>query len=303
MQLSSLTFLQINTFYVSFTLGYALAFIGEIILTTVVRISVFKIWEPAIFSLTPEVPSIILPWVLREKQYKPKRITLFAADFAASCVASPIIEEYLKLKMVQLTCELPRYVEKSLAALCRHINDKLCTNHHTRPHHPIRNFKRIKNVKKRRAHFVTQPVRREEDDPQVVNINCYVTQMLAASLGLKLFDVSRRILMYTKETDQYKHLYAILRGMFPIHELCGTITALLLARRDVLGVNLPEWQIIGPAVLIHALANFRGMKVSYKYLVDYLFLRNKVLPSLLFIRCYNSQYSNGTHRHPGQKCK
>ena len=34
--------------------------------------------------------------------------------------------------------------------------------------------------------------------PQVTNINCYVTQMLAASLGLKLCDVTRRILMYTK---------------------------------------------------------------------------------------------------------
>ena len=99
---------QIGTFHVSFTLGYALAFLSEIIVTTAVRLGVFKIWEPAIFSLTPEVPSLILPWVLREKQYKPKRITLFAADFAASCVASPIIEEYLKLKIVQWTCKLPR---------------------------------------------------------------------------------------------------------------------------------------------------------------------------------------------------
>jgi hypothetical protein len=44
--------------------------------------------------------------------------------------------------------------------------------------------------------------------------------------------------------------------------LCGTMTALLLARRDVLGVNLPLWKIIGPAVFLHGMANFRGMKVS-----------------------------------------
>jgi len=68
--------------------------------------------------------------------------------------------------------------------------------------------------------------------------------------------------MYTKETDDYKHIYAIIRGTFPIHELCGTMTILLLARRDVLGVNLPMWKILGPAVFIHAMANFRGMKVS-----------------------------------------
>lgn len=135
---------------------------------------------------------------------------------------------------------------------------------------------------------------RSIDAPQVTNINCYVTQvgriccshflaclscainklfnswqMLAASLGLKLFDVTRRILMYTKDSDLYKRTYAICRGTFPIHELCGTMTALLLARRDVLGVNLPQWQILGPAVFIHGMANFRGMKVSCSALSDF----------------------------------
>lgn len=85
--------------------------------------------------------------------------------------------------------------------------------------------------------------------------------MLSASLGLKLIDTTRRILMYTKETDDNKLAYAICRGMFPIHELCGTMTALLLARKDVLGVNLPLWKILGPAVFLHGMANFRGMKV------------------------------------------
>ena len=101
--------------------------------------------------------------------------------------------------------------------------------------------------------------------------------MLAASLGLKLFDITRRILMYTKETDDYKHIYAIIRGTFPIHELCGTMTILLLARRDVLGVNLPMWKILGPAVFIHAMANFRGMKVS-AYLVSSYHIETLLLP-------------------------
>ncbi|KAL7429931.1 hypothetical protein ACHAXH_002289 [Discostella pseudostelligera] len=228
----------IGTFHVSFTLGYALAFVSEIFVTTAVRLGVFMVWEPQIFSLTPKVPSIILPWVLREKHYKPKRITLFAADFGASCIASPIIEEYLKLRLVQWTCKLPS------------------------------NFKLIKKVHKssrrRRKQYSLQPVR-SVDAPQVTNINCYVTQMLAASLGLKLFDATRRILMYTKKTDKNKLTYAICRGTFPIHELCGTMTALLLARRDVLGVNLPLWKIIGPAVFLHGMANFRGMKPIFKW--------------------------------------
>lgn len=227
----------IGTFYVSLTLGYTLAFVFEVIVTTIVRLGVFKIWEPDIFSLTYDVPTPILPWVLREKAYKPKRITLFAADFAASCVASPIIEEYLKLKICQLTSDLPR------------------------------NFKPLKTHKSRRKQSkknIVQAVR-SINAPQVTNINCYVVQMLAASLGLKLSDITRRILMYTKRADEHKHFFAVARGVYPLHELCGTMTALLLARRDVLGVNLPIWKIVGPAIIIHGLANFRGMKPIFKW--------------------------------------
>ena len=129
----------------------------------------------------------------------------------------------------------------------------------------LRNFKLIKKIhksrRKRKKQYSLQPVR-SDDALQVTNINCYVTQMLAASLGLKLFDATRRILMYTKESDENKLTYAICRGTFPIHELCGTMTALLLARRDVLGIKLPIWKILGPAVFLHGMANFRGMKVS-----------------------------------------
>mmetsp|Transcript_787 Transcript_787/g.1715 ORF Transcript_787/g.1715 Transcript_787/m.1715 type:complete len:833 (-) Transcript_787:174-2672(-) len=228
----------IGTFYVSFTVGYALAFILEIVVTTFLRLGVFMIWEPSIFSLTPRVPSIILPWVLREKQYRPKRITLFAADFATSCVACPIIEEYLKLKTVQWTCKLPRNFKPS---------------------------KKISKGKKRNRKNALQPVVRRPDKPEVININCYVSQMMASSLGLKLFDTFRRVLMYTKRGDDYKQFYAVCRGLFPIHELCGTMTALMLARRDILGIKMPLWKILGPAVFIHGMANFRGMKPIFKW--------------------------------------
>jgi len=100
----------VNTFFTSFAVGYALAFVVEIIVTTLVRLAVFCWFEPNIFSLAPKVPVPIVPWVLREKRYRPKRITLFAADFGTSCIAAPIIEEYIKLKMLQWTVTLPRYV-------------------------------------------------------------------------------------------------------------------------------------------------------------------------------------------------
>lgn len=59
-----------------------------------------------------------------------------------------------------------------------------------------RNFKPSKKIhkgKKRRKKDILQPIVRDYDE--VTNINCYVTQMMAASLGLKLFDTTRRILM------------------------------------------------------------------------------------------------------------
>lgn len=101
----------INTFFFSFTLGYVLTFVVEILGTTLLRLLVFRWLEPDVFNLAPKVPILILPWVLRENLYRPKRITLFAADFVTSCVASPIIEEYAKLLILQSTTSLPRCVK------------------------------------------------------------------------------------------------------------------------------------------------------------------------------------------------
>ena len=232
---------QITAFYTSFTVGYALAFILEILLTTGVRLGVFAIWEPNIFKLSPKVPTLVLPWVLRENKYRPKRITLFAADFLSSCVASPIIEEYVKLKILQLSVPLPR-------------NFQWCTK-----------TLATGNRKKRRKRRVAEVAPRNPNEGEVTNINSYITHMLAVSLGMKLCDSSRRILMYTKAGHSNKSFYAFLRGLFPIQELCGTMTALALAKRDVLGVNMAQWQMLFPAVFIHGMANLRGMKPLFKW--------------------------------------
>jgi hypothetical protein len=75
--------------------------------------------------------------------------------------------------------------------------------------------------------------------------------------------------MYTKTDNVDKEFYAFCRGIFPIQELCGTMTALALAQRDVLGFNMPLWKMLLPAVVIHGMANFRGMKVSIPYLITW----------------------------------
>jgi len=210
--------------------------------TTVIRLGVFLIWEPSIFSLSPTVPLIVLPWTLREQQYRPKRITLFAADFITTCVASPIIEEYMKLKVVQLSTKLPRnFRSRKVAA---NTNGK-------------------KKKKKRRK--ILEPVHRAPGEAEVTTINSYISHMLAASLGMKFCDTTRRVLMYTKHGDEHKSFYAFFRGFYPIHELCGSMTALELAKRDVLGMNLPLWRMLFPAVVFHGMANLKGMKPIFKW--------------------------------------
>jgi hypothetical protein len=128
-----------------------------------------------------------------------------------------------------------------------------------------RNFKWTKKASsknKKKKRLKAEAIPRYPGDPEVTNLNPYVTQMLAVSIGIKFADSARRILMYTKATDENKGFYALCRGIFPIQELCGTMTALALAKRDVLGWNMPLWKMLAPAVVIHGMANFRGMKVS-----------------------------------------
>jgi len=98
----------VNTFFISYTLGYGAIFIVEIVVTTLVRLATFCWLDRGIFALAPNTPVPVLPWLLRENRYRPKRITLFAADLLTSCVACPIIEEYAKLRLLEWTVNLPR---------------------------------------------------------------------------------------------------------------------------------------------------------------------------------------------------
>lgn len=227
-----------TSFYSSFTVGYALSFGLQLLCTTLIRLGVFLFWEPNIFELSPKVPLPVLPWVVREIKYRPKRITLFVADFLTSCVASPIIEEYVKLLMLHWSVNLPRNFQWYLKTT----------------------IKKKKKKTRRVAEAARQP-----NEMSVTNINSYVTHMLAVSLGIKLCDAIRRILMYTKASQRDKSFYSFVRGLFPIHELCGAMTALELAKRNVLGVDMPLWKILCNAVLFHGMANFRGMKPIFKW--------------------------------------
>jgi hypothetical protein len=119
---------------------------------------------------------------------------------------------------------------------------------------------------------VAEPIEADNDergagslDGTVTNINPYIAGMLAVSLGIKWADAIRRVCMYTKIQDEQKSVYAFLRGIFPVQELCGIMTALGLARRDVLGQKMPLWKLLLPATIVHSMANLRGMKPIFKW--------------------------------------
>lgn len=222
----------VSAFFNSFTWGYCLLFALQVVATTLARLAIFFRWERPVFELTPKIPVLIIPWVLRENGYKPKRITLIVQDFFTSCLLSPIIEEYLKVVLLQMT-KLPKNFQWKRTS----------------------RSKKKKNGNSHIGELIQNP------KGEVTNVNAYISNMLAVTLGIKLADSIRRVCMYTKPQNAAKTFYAVFRGVFPVRELCGTITALGLARRDVLGQHVPLWKILFPATVIHGMANFRGMKV------------------------------------------
>ena len=97
----------VSCFTNAFTIGYVLVLGLEILATTLVRLGVFVYWERGLIWSDTE-PLLTLPWRIRALGYKPKRITLFAADILSSCVAAPLLEEWFKLLLLKWSLALPK---------------------------------------------------------------------------------------------------------------------------------------------------------------------------------------------------
>lgn len=97
------------------------------------------------------------------------------------------------------------------------------------------------------------------------SVHTYLGYMVAASMGLKLADNLRRVCLYTGQSDHQKTFFAFARGVFPLHEICGALTAMQLAKREILGRPIPYWRIVMPAAILHAMGNFRGKKPLFKW--------------------------------------
>jgi hypothetical protein len=77
-------------------------------------------------------------------------------------------------------------------------------------------------------------------------------------------DNARRVGLYSRPEHHQKVFFAFARGVFPVHEICGALTAMQLAKRNVLGKPVPLWRLLLPAVALHAMGNFRGKKPLFK---------------------------------------
>mmetsp|Transcript_2853 Transcript_2853/g.3986 ORF Transcript_2853/g.3986 Transcript_2853/m.3986 type:complete len:458 (+) Transcript_2853:82-1455(+) len=212
----------ISVFFSSFTWGYLLVCGMEIALTTIYRLVVLKYMEPDAFALCPDVPSIYLPWVLKENGYNVKPLTSFVSDFFVFCLFAPIVEEVIKVFIARTSKKIPK----------------------------------IKRNSKRNVEIVPS------------HVHSYVELIIAAAVGLKVADNGRRILMYNKSFHSQKFLFALLRGFYPLHEICAAISAMKLARKEVLGHKIGTFGIFVPAFLLHALSNFRGGKPMFKWKSD-----------------------------------
>mmetsp|Transcript_22992 Transcript_22992/g.47041 ORF Transcript_22992/g.47041 Transcript_22992/m.47041 type:complete len:225 (-) Transcript_22992:223-897(-) len=107
----------------------------------------------------------------------------------------------------------------------------------------------------------------------------------------------RRVCLYISAQCHQKTFFAFARGVFPVHEICAALTAMALAKRDVLSKPTPmqyqqtapaaastsasnsplaglvdgnravlSWlRLLLPAACLHGMGNFRGKKPLFKW--------------------------------------
>jgi hypothetical protein len=139
---------------------------------------IFRILEPNAFKFCPDIPAIFLPWKLSEKHYFPGHLTLVLFTVLDSCLVSPVVEEALKL--IALKAMMGRRAGKET--------------------------KSISSADLGSADFAPRPEH---------TLKSYAVVMTAVSLGLKVADSVRRILLYTHANQKHKMFFALARSVFP----------------------------------------------------------------------------------------
>lgn len=259
----------IDTLTTSIIVGYPVLCIIEAILATLIRLIIIKICEPDAFKLCPRVPALLLPWRLTSEGYFPSRVTLVLFSACNNCIMAPIIEELFKAHIL-------------IQALKKNTNTKDRLNNDIRksenlqssiaPLPPISNPDAHSQSENKndviiadRSNLAPLAQQRylEIVSKKWVTIRTYVIFMLAASLGLKIVDNTRRILLYSHPYQRHKSFFAVARSFFPVQELCGAMTALALGRRDLIGHKVSIFEAVRPAIFLHVMASLRGVKPMF----------------------------------------
>lgn len=257
----------IDTFTTSIIIGYPILCIIEAILATVIRLIIIRIFEPDAFKLCPRVPALLLPWRLTVEGYFPSRVTLVLFSICNNCIMAPIVEELFKARI--LIQALRKNAKTSTPK-----NDLQKVNTITPPALVDANGQAVSGVSKsdtnsesnRPSSLSIQPHQQRYLDfinRKWVTIRTYVIFMLAASLGLKVMDNTRRILLYAYPHQRHKSFFAVARSFFPVQELCGAMTALALGKRDLIGHKISLFEAIRPAIFLHVMASLRGVKPMF----------------------------------------
>ena len=290
----------VDSFVKSFFQLYPTVCTIELILVTVSRIAILNVFEPNVFNLFPNTPSIILPWTLHQHGYITRRITMYMFSFINGCCIGPIIEEFFKIRMLRHVMKNLGHDKKrdmshksKLGEKLKNAKNSLHSAPPTSSAFQFTSFGRSKTASKTKTNGNNQSTPKttksheatdasdasfkmfnEGLNAQPITVRSHIIHMAAISLGLKVADNCRRILLYNAPTDRYKTFFAISRSVFPVQELCGILTALARAEENLLfeeNVHQKEnyknkrslWKVLGPAVLLHIMANFRGMKPLY----------------------------------------
>lgn len=284
----------IRTFFTAATAGYLGSFLTEIVAATGLKLLAFYRLEPHMHAACPEIPSIHLPWVWKTDcvSYRPRLLTLLIADLAINCLASPIIEEAAKLLCYQwggwVRATTPLQAQEREEQRRQREQDQTqepagpseganpdsslspeAVGAWARQSPPDRPRRRpLRRLLAGILSLLLTPLSagpggRRYRRPE--SVHSTLVYMTAAALGLKAADNARRILVYTRPQDTSKPFFALARGFFPVHELCGAFTALNLVRRDILGERMSWIRLLAPAVILHSMANFRGMKPIFKW--------------------------------------
>eukprot|EP01038_Epipyxis_sp_PR26KG_P014071 gene14071-18879_t len=94
----------------------------------------------------------------------------------------------------------------------------------------------------------------------------YLICMATVSIGYKIADNTRRIILYNAPHHRNKMMYALLRSILPIEELCGAIILFAKIKVDFFGFNNGNRnpiKIIGFSVILRILANLKGHNPFY----------------------------------------